>query len=86
MAGLEFLTGNDRLSILQCAEFAKEIGYDNTTFDLVGPNGKLKCKWVDAYFGMFKVIEPGKEPDGVLIVKEVQFWPNIYCENVMIED
>jgi hypothetical protein len=86
MAGLEVLTGNDRLSILQCEELAKEIGFDKMSFDLVGPKGKLKCKWLDAYFGMFKIIEPGKESDRFMMSRDLMYAPGIYCENAMIEE
>ena len=86
MAGLEVVTGNHRLSILQCEELAKEIGFDKMTFDLVGPKGKMKCKWIDAYFGMFQIIEPGKESDGFIMSKQLMFSPDIYCENAMLEE
>lgn len=81
MAGLDVLTGNERISILQCQELAKKIGFNTTTFDLVGPTGKLKCKWIDAYYGIFEVIEPGQIKNG-FIAKEIMFVPDIYCDNV----
>ena len=86
MSGLESMTGNDRLSILQCEELAKEIGFDKMTFDLVGPNGRLKCKWLDAYFGMFMVIEPGQESEGFIMSRQIMFTPDLYCENAMLEE
>ena len=85
MPGLEQMTGNDRLSILQCEELAKEIGFDKMVFDLVGPNGSLKCKWLDAYFGMFMIIEPGKESDGFVMSKDIKYNNSLYCENARLE-
>jgi len=86
MAWLECMTGNDRLSILQCEELAKEIGYNKMVFDLVGPNGKLKCRWLEAHFGMFMIIEPEQESDGFIMSRQIMFDPNLYCENAMIEE
>lgn len=79
---LEKLTGNDKLNILQCQELAKDIGFDKTTFDLVGPNGRLKCKWLDAYFGFFQI--EGEE--GFVMANEFKYSSDVHCENVMVKD
>jgi len=81
MAGLEILTGNEKLSILQCEAMAKEIGFDKTTFDLVGPTGRLKCKWLDAYMGMFHII--GERT--FMVTKQIQYISDIHCENISID-
>ena len=43
------------MDIVECQAKAKEKGFDTATFTLVGPGGKLKCRWIDAYFGSFIV-------------------------------
>jgi hypothetical protein len=80
MNGLEVLTGNCKLNILQCQEFAKDSGFNSIEFDLCGPSGKLKCRWLDAYFGVFEVIEKGKESDGFLSVQQFKYNTDIWCE------
>lgn len=37
---LEKLVGLKAVSILQCEEMAKRLGYDSMEFDLCGPKGK----------------------------------------------
>lgn len=79
MSGIEVLTGNEKLSVMQCQEMAKDIGYDSMEFDLCGPLGKIHCKWVDAYFGMFSKV--GEE--GIMMIdKNMKFNPTIWCENL----
>lgn len=79
---LENLVGLDKLSILQCQDLAKDIGYDSATFYLVGTSGTLKAKWLDAYLGLFMI----DGEDGFLTVKQFQYIPDIYCTNLMPKD
>ena len=50
---------------------------DKATFDLVGPLGRLHCRWLDAYFGMF--VEVGSDK-GVFMVRDFDL-PGIFVEN-----
>lgn len=44
------------MDIFACQRKAKRDGAFNTaTFTLIGPGGSFKCKWLDAYFGMFEI-------------------------------
>jgi len=52
MQGIEQIFDLEKATIGQCKEIAKKIGFDSTTFDLCGPKGKLKAKWIDAHFGL----------------------------------
>ena len=80
MKGLESLYGKDRLTINQCQEIAKNIGFSSATFDLCGPKGKLPCVWVDAYMGLFSATEDkGKR---LMMVSQVMF-SDAWCENLM---
>ncbi len=78
---IEKLHGLERMNILQCQKMAEDIGFDSATFDLVGPKKTLKCKWLDAYFGMFTV--EGEKEGGFLMVTQFQFIPDLYCQNLM---
>jgi hypothetical protein len=78
MAGLEVLTGNEKLNILQCQKLAMDIGFDSCEFDLCGPKGRLRCQWLDAYFGMFCI----KGESNFIMVRQFQYQPDVWCENV----
>jgi hypothetical protein len=65
------------MNILQCQKKAQTLQFCGATFDLVGPGGRIKCRWLDAYMGLF--IGEG----------EKGFWhaddfdaPDIRCENL----
>jgi hypothetical protein len=75
---LEELVGLEKATIHQCQELAKKFGYDGTTFDLCGPKGKLKAKWLDAYMGLFEI--EGQE--GFSMTKQFEFIPDVWCENI----
>jgi hypothetical protein len=51
--------------------------HDSATFDLVGPAGRLRCKWLDAYFGMFQEAE---NPKGFYMVRDFDR-PDFHVEN-----
>ena len=70
------------MDIYRCQAKAKDIGFDSATFDLVGPSGRLKCKWLDAYFGMFEV--EGEE--GFITVNQIADADDVYCENLAAPD
>jgi len=69
------------ININQCQELAKRIGFDCTEFDLVGPTGRIKCKWLDSYLGIFEV---GKEY-GFMMASQIQFADDIHCENIRVK-
>lgn len=68
------------MNILQCQKMAEDVGFDSATFDLVGPKATLKCKWLDAYMGMFTI--EGRE-GSFCMVSQFQFVPDLYCVNLM---
>jgi len=77
---IEKLHGLEKMNILQCQKMAEDIGYDSAEFDLVGPKKTLKCKWLDAYMGMFTIV--GDE-GGFLMVSQFQYSHDLYCQNLM---
>lgn len=77
---IEKIMGLERISILQCQKVAEKFGFNSVTFDLVGPNGRIKAKWLDAYLGLFQI--EGEE--GFNLVNQFQFIPDLYCENIIL--
>jgi hypothetical protein len=82
MSGLEVIVGLERMNINQCQRLAEKIGFDKATFDLCGPKGKLKAKWLDAYMGIFQIA--GQE--GFVMTRQFEFQPDVWCENLMVEE
>jgi hypothetical protein len=78
---LEKLYTGGEVSILQCQEIAKDVGFDSMTFDLCGPKGSRKAKWQDAYFGFFKL----EGEDGLFSASQLQFAQDLWCENLMLD-
>lgn len=76
--GIEAVFGLERMNINQCQGLAKKMGFDGATFDLCGPKGKLPCKWLDAYMGLF--IIDGAE--GFNTVGQFEFRSDVWCENL----
>ena len=82
MSGLEASVGLEKLSIQQCESLVKKLGFDKATFDLCGPKGKLKAKWLDAYMGIFQI--EGQE--GFSMTRQFEFHPDVWCENLQFGD
>jgi hypothetical protein len=60
------MKNTERISLRECEAIAQEQGYDSITFDLCGgKNGKIPCKWEDAYLGVLlmkdKIVFVGEE-------------------------
>ncbi len=65
------------MNLRQCAKWAEDNGFDSAEFYADFPVGRKKCRWLDAYFGMFEI--PGFT-DGFMMVKEVeQQFPDLEC-------
>jgi hypothetical protein len=79
MNGLEVIVGLEKMTIHQCQELAKKVGFDKTEFMLCGPKGRVKAKWLDAYFGFFQV----EGSDGFNTVQQFAFNPDVWCESLL---
>lgn len=77
---LEKLVGLDKMSILQCQELAKDVGFASATFNLCGPKGSIPCRWLDAYFGIFVTQD---NPDKFMMVNEFKFNTDVWCTDLM---
>ena len=66
------------MNLYQCQNWAQENGFDKAEFLAMFPVGLKKCKWLDAYFGLFKIEGIG---DGFVTVKDIDnMFPNLVCE------
>lgn len=66
-----------RMNLSELPEYAKSIDrYDNLEFTAFFPHGAVKCKMLDAYFGMFLA----EGVDGFLVVRRVCETFTIECE------
>lgn len=60
------------MDIFACQRKAQRDGaFDSATFTLNGSSGSLKCKWLDAYFGMFQI----EGQDGFVMVSALEDLP-----------
>lgn len=46
------------MNLYQCQKYAEQNGYDTVEFIAHFPAGPVKCKWLDAYFGLFTSDHP----------------------------
>jgi hypothetical protein len=51
---------------------------DKATFDLCGPVGRFRCKWLDAYMGLF--VKADDASKGFFMVRDFDA-PEIWVEN-----
>lgn len=69
-------------SINDCMQLAQDSeAFDTATFDLVGPRGRIKAKWLDAYMGLLQV-----EGDSGFCMARDFDRHDIHCENFDIPD
>jgi hypothetical protein len=66
------------MNLYQCQKWAEKNGFDTAEFYADFPVGNMKCKWLDAYFGMF--IIPGVMDKDFLMVSQIdELFPNLVC-------
>ncbi len=66
-----------QISLHECQKWAEKNDFDNAEFYADFPVGKKKCRWLDAYFGMFEI--PGIT-DGFVMVNQIEkIFPDLRC-------
>ena len=76
---LLFLAKKDCFTIGECEQLAKDLdAFDSMTFELVGPTGRLKARWSDAYFGLFQI----DGQDNLMAASSFQYVADVHCENL----
>lgn len=79
MTGIEGFVGLKKMTLHQCQELAKDVGFDSSTFKLCGPKGSKNAKWLDAYFGFFQL----EGNDGFMSARDFAFAQDLWCEDLM---
>lgn len=52
-----------KYTITEARHIAQEQGFDRMIFYLHAPITVMKCQWIDAYEGTFKIFDPSIKPD-----------------------
>lgn len=74
-----FLFSKNKFSIAECENLAKDLdAFNKMEFDLVGPTGRVRCRWDDAYYGIFSIV--GKS--GALMTSQFKYVGDVHCENL----
>lgn len=72
------------MNLYQCQKWAEENDFDSAEFYADFPAGRMKCKWLDAYFGMFNI--PNVIDDSFLMVSDIdEQYPDLVCEPITSE-
>ena len=72
------------MNLYQCQKWAETNGFDSCEFYADFPIGKKKCRWLDAYFGMFQIPEID---DGFMMVKDIdKMFPNLICKPIEVKN
>ena len=65
------------MDILRVQKHAEEHAFDSQKFTADFPTGRRECRFLDAYFGMFKV----EGVDGFVMVSDIdRMFPDLHCE------
>lgn len=59
------------MSIWELQEYAKDNGYDNGRFICASEKGIFEMQWLDAYYGLVKILQPEPKEDGFITVKQL---------------
>lgn len=71
------------MNIYQCQEKAKQVGFDSAVFTADFPSGKRKCRWLDAYMGMFRV----EDIEGFMLIRRIdEMFPGLEVTEPTIEN
>lgn len=76
-----YLAAKNQFHILECEALAKALDASNRMlFEIVGPKGRMECKWIDAHMGIFKRIDDIDH--AAFHTRQFQFVRGVYCENL----
>jgi hypothetical protein len=66
------------MNLYQCQKWAENNGFDTAEFYADFPLGKMKCKWLDAYFGMFMILEIS-DKEFMMVSQIDKMFPTLVC-------
>jgi hypothetical protein len=73
------------MNLYQCQKWAEKNGFNTAEFYAYFPIGMMKCKWLDAYFGMFSI--PELADKGFMMVSQIDdMFPNLICTPIETEE
>jgi hypothetical protein len=76
-----YLASKSQFHILECEALAKALDAGNRMhFELVGPKGRMECRWLDAHYGIFERIDDIDSK--AFHTKQFQFVQDVHCENL----
>jgi hypothetical protein len=85
---VEKMAGLKPFTMAECRLMAKEILHNTwdhgdgklAEFELVGPLGRKKCKWLDPGLGFFEI----EGMNGCFMDRDFELMPHIHCENIKV--
>lgn len=70
------------MNLFECKNKAQEVGFDSYEFVAYFPVGPVKCRWLDAYMGMFVAYYEDMD-QGFLTVNQIHdIFPDIECKEI----
>jgi len=73
------------MNLYQCQKWAEKNGFDTAEFYADFPTGNMKCKWLDAYFGMFMI--PSISNKEFMMVSQIdEMFPTLVCTPIETEE
>lgn len=69
------------MNIYQCQKWAKDNGFNTAEFYADFLLGQMKCKWLDAYFGMFMIPEISNK-EFMMVSQIDKLFPTLVCHLV----
>ena len=66
------------MNLYQCQKWAEKNEFDTAEFYAYFPKGMMKCKWLDAYFGMF-IIPELTNKEFMMVSQIDDMFPNLIC-------
>ena len=70
------------MNLYQCEEKAKDNCFDSMKFIAMFPVGPTNCRWIDPYFGLFKI----DKNEGFVTTKQIdEMFPGLVCIEIREE-
>jgi hypothetical protein len=81
LSAILYMVQKDKFHILEVEVLCKALG-KKLAFDITGPKGSFRCRFVDPHYGIFEKINS----EQILHVKQFVFISDVHCENLEVED
>jgi hypothetical protein len=81
LSAILYMVQKDKFHILEVEALCKALG-KKIAFDLAGPKGNFRCRFMDPFYGIFEKVD-GRQS---FHVKQFVFISDVHCENLEVED